>query len=116
MTGDTLSRVLSSLEQVSPEKATTVLQGLDEGWPSDYQVNLSESASRSLTKLLENLPLSGKSLVVKLAKNWGAKSLDSQVEKIVNALFVDASKVSNTENQRIEAAKLLVSLQPNQDS
>jgi uncharacterized protein len=116
ISGEALSKIVTSLEQVSPDKATTILQGFDEGWPSDYRVTLSESASRSLASLLENLPLGGKSLVAKLAKNWGAKALDGQVEKIVNALLADADKASNSDNQRIEAAKLLVSLQSNQDS
>jgi putative membrane-bound dehydrogenase-like protein len=111
-----LDALLAELTKASDEKIVSVLQGLERGWPSDHTIKLAYATSQSLGSLLEKLPLHGKSLLVQLAENWGATALQGQIAAVNRDLIDVAMNAAQEPKQRLEAAKLMVVMQPNDPS
>jgi hypothetical protein len=114
-TADQIGSVLSGIKSAKPDHATTVLEGLARGWPSDYSVQISNAVGDQLVASMESLPPSGKSLLVQLASRWGASSLKGHIEKIAGELFGMLKDDQGDAARRIDAAKQLVIMQSTDD-
>ncbi len=111
-----LDGLLAELSNASNEKVVVILQGLERGWPSDHSITIADATSQRLGIVLEKLPLNGKSLLVLLAENWGASALQGQIATVNRELLSVSMNSSQDPKQRIEAAKLMVVMQPNESS
>jgi uncharacterized protein len=111
-----LDRLLAELVMSPNEKVVGILQGLERGWPSDHTIKISDTTAQSLGKVLDNLPLNGKSLLVQLAEHWGATALQGQIASVNRDLIAVAMNSAQETKQRLEAAKLMVIMQPNEAS
>ncbi len=111
-----LDELLAELANASNANLIVVLQGLERGWPSDHTIKIDETTAKALGSVLEKLPLNGKSLLVQLAEHWGATTLQGQIATVNRDLLAVAMNDSQNAKQRIEAAKLIVVMQPNEAS
>ena len=111
-----LHGLLAEFANASNEKVMVVLQGLERGWPRDHNIQVDDMTAKALVSVLEKLPLNGKSLLVQLAENWGAKALQGQIEAINRDLLALVLNSSKETKERIEAAKLMVVMRPNEAS
>jgi hypothetical protein len=110
--GNALAALLVRLPEAPPAFAAAALAGLARGWPKGTPAALGAEADAALVKLVATLPADVQGQVVTLARHAGSKALDSQVNRISEALIA-AIDITNAEDAaRIEAAERLVQLRP----
>lgn len=98
--------------EVPPQVATELLVALEEGWPSDHSLQLAEADQPALWRLLEQLPVSHKGLLIRLAPRWGLSELEQQLAGIGEQLLEVAEDIQLEDAQRGEAAVQLIGLFP----
>ncbi len=100
----------------NPQVTAAVIAGLVKGWPRNYSVKLSESASRNIVDqwLAGELPLEVKSQVIQLAGSLGIASLDQAIASIRKELMDQLTDATQDTLKRVSAAKQMVSLEPEQ--
>jgi putative membrane-bound dehydrogenase-like protein len=108
--------LLAALQDANAENAMVVMQGLERGWPADLKLQLEPAAGQMLGRILEKLPVNGKGLLLRLAGNWGSEALEGQLEKISRELLAVVSNAKADSMQRVEAAKMMVLMQPQEES
>ena len=108
---DELDRLITILAS-NATLAEHVLAGLAAGWPRGYEVELSAESEAALFGLLEKLPAGGQSQLLRLATTWGARGLEEHLAQIAAALMASVTSSDAEVGARIEAARQLVSLQP----
>ncbi len=107
-----IDRIVPLLAAADPLVVENILAGLASGWPRNYEIELSEAADQGLLNLLDGLPSSGQAQLIRLAGLWGAKGLDAHLEQIAGALLAAVHEESSQIDERLQAARQLVALQP----
>jgi uncharacterized protein len=115
-TADQMKALFAAMERGSIDRAQSVLRGLSRSWPSGYEVQVDDATGQSMISILEKLPVGGKSEMIQLAARLGAASMKEQIRKISEQLLSVATSGETTSENRIEAAKQLVAMQPLDDS
>ncbi|MFO0924959.1 MAG: PVC-type heme-binding CxxCH protein [Pirellulales bacterium] len=115
-TADQFGKLLAAIDQAEGQNAFVVLDGLAKGWPNEHEIQVDEATGANLVKVLEKLPVSGKSVLVQLAGRLGARSMKDQIEKIANQLLVIVDSDAAKASERIDAARQLIIMQPSQDA
>jgi putative heme-binding domain-containing protein len=98
----------------SPAVAASFLNGLVVGWPKDYTISVSDKCRDRLLEQWLNgtLPIESKSQVLQLAATVGIKDLGPGLTKIQKELSDVFANESESDSNRIAAAKQSVVLQP----
>src|SRR5690606_18483593 len=90
------------------------LAGLGNGWPKDHTISISREAEQALVSLLEQVPDGTKGELIRLGMLWGSKALEKQASQILARLGQTMKNPRATDAQRIDAARQLVALRPQQ--
>ncbi len=93
-----------------------ILQGFERGWPQDHALRIDAAAADALVTVMERLPINGKSLVIQLANRLGATTIQNKSETIRRELLAVVVNEKVDTKQRLEAAKMLVVMQPADDA
>ena len=112
---DSVNAVVQGLEKSAPAAAAAVVAGLVKGWPAGHRVDLSPQAEQSLSRLLAKLPAGSKGNLVRLGSNMGSRELEKFAGQIVTDLLAAAGDAKASDEQRIAAAKELVSFRAADD-
>lgn len=113
MTEHELGQLFLRLRKSSSTIAGAILTGIVEGWPRDYKTGLSDDAERALIEKLPQLNESARYKVLRLASLLGSKRLTEQVDVLLTDLAKRVQDDSLAENERIESARQLIRLGPN---
>jgi putative heme-binding domain-containing protein len=101
------------VEKANPQVTGAVIQGLAKGWPKDYRLALPETATQGLVKhwLSGDLPLDSKGQVIQLAEALGVAKIDEAIASLRKELVDILNKDSLGIDQRLLAAKQMVTLE-----
>ena len=101
------------IEKSNPQVTGAVIQGLAKGWPKDYRLALPETATQGLVKhwLSGDLPLDSKGQVIQLAEALGVAKIDEAIASLRKELVDILNKDSLGIDQRLLAAKQMVTLE-----
>ena len=109
---DGVVATLSALTNASPVVATTVLEGLIEGWPSEKPVALNRADKQTLTTVMQALPESVRDRLLTLAVKWGQPDLfGTSVAAILDSLKQQVADTTLKETDRAAAARRLIGLE-----
>jgi putative membrane-bound dehydrogenase-like protein len=109
---DSVVATLSALPGASTVVATTVLEGLIEGWPTEKPVTLSTSDKQTLTTVMESLPETVRDRLLTLAVKWGQPDLfGASVTTILNSLKQQVADTALKDADRAAAASRLIGLE-----
>lgn len=104
--------LLTSLVQTSPRLAAAAVEGLSRGWQTDSVPKWQASLDEQLIALLARLPNGAKGHLVQLATQWGTNCLEPYADQIAQSLLAAASNESRSDANRLESARQLISLHP----
>lgn len=105
--------VVAMLGTTDRRIAGAVIGGLNQGWPDNATVKLSEQVERPLLKLLERLPAAEQGMLVKLARGWGSEKFESYATRINQSLLAEVDDDAKSIDDRIEAARQLLEFSAN---
>ncbi len=102
----------------NPAVTTSVIAGLNKGWPRDYRISLPEATSNAFVThwLKGDLPLEAKGQVIQLAGALGVQKLEDAVAAIREELLKRLKQGDLTSDQRLAAAKQMVLLEPSSEA
>jgi uncharacterized protein len=110
--GDSISGLLASLAESERAMSEAILRGLARGWPKSRTVAVDEQGQQVLKKLATELSPVARGHLVRLVGLWGNQALDRLGAEIAAACMATARDNSLTEARRIDAARQLVELRP----
>ncbi|WP_438269990.1 PVC-type heme-binding CxxCH protein [Paludisphaera mucosa] len=96
--------------------AERVVVGEARGWPADRKPTLDAAAEQALAGLLDRLPSEGRGRLVFLGSRWGSEAMKRASEDVAKALLARVGDDSKPERDRIEAAREVVELRPEDDA
>ena len=102
---------VASLSKATPGNAAVVIEGLSSGWPADAKPTMDDELEDRLEALVEQLPVENRGDLLKLASIWGSERLAKYAEEIISDLLGKVDDEAATNQERLEAAKQLVSFQ-----
>jgi putative membrane-bound dehydrogenase-like protein len=109
-----IGKLLVDAKDAHPQVVSTILAGLDKGWPRDRApTGLREEQEIALTNLLKTLPATEQSTVISLARKLGSEKLDKYAEEIAATLLTTVQNDKVEDAVRITAAKQLVEFRKN---
>ncbi len=114
-TGQQVDVLLQAMQKGSESLSVAVLEGITAGWQDGHDVQISAASGDALIAILDKLPVAAKGQVVQLASHLGADALKDQVARIAAQLFELMSNDESSIELRLDAAKQLVALQPEDD-
>ncbi len=106
-----LEKLLTSLDQATPQLLELVIRGLIEGWPRDHRLKATPELEKTLTALLERVPAASRGKLLQLATLCGSTALDAYAREIIDALLKTAANSETDIPARVAAAKEAVSFQ-----
>lgn len=111
-----LSDVVIALGKAGhPAAAVAVVNGLAAA-PAGRGGKLTPEAEAAFVRVLGRLPGVAQGRALKLAQAWGAKGLDAQLAGIVDRLIAAVSDPRTADAARVDAAKQVVELRPDDDA
>ncbi len=112
-TDEELNSLLAAVAKAPATVAETLLAGLAEGWPRDHKNKISAEVEQSLLKRLPDLPAGTRGQMVRLAtSSWGSEAFAAHIGEIAKSLLSVVSDAAKSDEQRVEAGKLLVDFLP----
>lgn len=107
---------LLAAKDAKPEVAAAVVNGLAAGWPAGKPPKLTPELEADIGSLLAKVPGTSRGKLTKLAAAWGVKGLDVQLAEITRTALATVGDVKATDAARIDAAKQIVELLPDDDA
>ncbi|MCD8535335.1 MAG: c-type cytochrome, partial [Verrucomicrobia bacterium] len=109
---DSIVSTLAALNGVSPNVATSVLDGLKDGWPGDISPELSISEKQQLEKVMDSLPEIVRDRLLSLGEQWKVPGLfEGRMAAIVASLRGQVADEKSSAAQRSAAAKRWIMLE-----
>jgi putative membrane-bound dehydrogenase-like protein len=108
-----IGRIFSEADTRDPLVVSTILSGLEKGWPRGKKVALREREEAALGNFLNLVPASEQSTVISLARKLGSEKLDKYAEEIAATLLTTVQNDKVEDAVRITAAKQLVEFRKN---
>jgi putative membrane-bound dehydrogenase-like protein len=106
-----LEAMLTDLASAEPMVIDAALQGLVEGLPARFDIELTDGLDKALVQLLDATSGQQRGKVVRVASICGSKSLESYTKEIVDSLLKVVADSDAPANDRINAAKEAISFQ-----
>ena len=110
-----IEKILTSMRHGQAEVAEAIFTGLSNGWPKNYEFQLTPNSEALIEPILARLSTAGKSQFVKIAMAWNSRSIERQAQKITEALLAEVKNVKLSDEHRIRAAQDLIGLRPIDD-
>lgn len=111
----TIESLLASLASADPRLTAAIVDGLNEGWPSESPFPNTASAQDTVKLLLARLPIEDKVRLARLAMRGG----NSEMQQVLNQLTKDLLNRIQDEKlpseKRVSSAELMVAVQPADD-
>jgi putative heme-binding domain-containing protein len=111
--GEDATRLLAALAAADSKWAGAVLAGLKAGWPEGHALPLDDHAAVALQQLRQRLSLEDQIQLVGLELRSGSPEAQAHVERLAGSLFEQLENAAQPDSKRIEAAEMLIALQPN---
>ncbi len=112
-TDEQLNTLLAAVAKAPPNVAETLVAGLTAGWPRDHKNQIATEVEQSLLKRLADLPAGTRGQLVRLAtSSWNSAEFDAHIGEITKSLQAIVNDAKQTDEQRIESAKLLIDFVP----
>lgn len=108
----TVNPLIASLADADPRVVEAVIAGLIKGWPKDRPATLEPKAEEALAAVLPRLSPGAKGQLLRLATSWGSRHFESSAAEVGKSLLADVGNERLPEDQRIAAAKQLISFRP----
>ena len=109
---DSIVSTLTALKGAAPEVATTVLDGLRAGWPTETTPTLTDADKQQLETVMEELPENVRDRLLSLGERWEIPGLfTGRMEAIVATLKAQVSDANAADETRAAAAKRWIALQ-----
>ena len=103
-----IGELLVAATSADPQAASTILGGIEKGWPRTKQAKLTDEHEKALAGLLKVVPATEQSTVISLARKLGSQKLDKFAEEIATTLLATVQDEKATDTARVTAAKQLV--------
>ncbi|MBD3675066.1 MAG: ThuA domain-containing protein [Planctomycetaceae bacterium] len=103
-----MNQLLVGLKGSDSGLLLTVLSGLSEGWPKDYEIQINDQAQDALLGWIEKLPPGAKGQLIALAPKWGTDRLEKYAIEIVDDLMQQVENEERSAEDRVESARSLV--------
>jgi putative membrane-bound dehydrogenase-like protein len=114
--GAQLLSLLRAATKAAPELAESLVAGIAAGWPRAKTLTLPADSGTLITTLLGRLSADGRGRLIKLATTWGVAGLENQLRELAQAAQKTLADMQSSDAERTAAARLLVELQPQDDS
>lgn len=112
---DSIVSTIGSLQGAPAGMIEAALDGLAAGWPEDVKPSFSSRDQEALASLMSQMPESGRDRLVSLANRWGLPDLfAAEVSKITAQLRRRLLDARASDNERAEAARRLIGLDPSE--
>ncbi|MFL5342416.1 MAG: PVC-type heme-binding CxxCH protein [Gemmataceae bacterium] len=111
-----VSELLVQIAQKKGRACDIVISGLAAGWPTSRHIVLTADAEKAVAKLVTDLPSVSRAKLLRLASIWGVKGLDAQLGQLTTGLCTTLADAKSDDDARIDAAKQLVALRPEDDA
>lgn len=108
-----VGKLLVAATTADPQAASTILAGLDKGWPRGKKAKLNDEQELALASLLKIVPATEQSTVISLARKLGSEKLDKYAEEIAATLLTTVQNDKVEDAVRVTAAKQLVEFRKN---
>jgi putative membrane-bound dehydrogenase-like protein len=103
-----IGNLLLAATSAKPPVASTILAGLEKGWPRGEQAKLTDDQELALATLLKKVPAAEQSTVISLARKLGSQKLDQFAGEIAAALLKTVEDTEAEDSARVTAARQLV--------
>jgi hypothetical protein len=113
---DGIGKLFVALAGGNPAVLAPIVGGLLRGWPKQLKANLNPAAEDALGRLFKRLDAGGQAQLLNLASKLGSDGLGKHAEEIVARLMATASNAKTSDDERVAAARELVSLQADHES
>lgn len=110
---DTIDALVALLPQADRRAVSAILDGLSRGWQRGVVPELSDDAEAGLVDLMPRLPVQSQAVLLKLASAWKTERLAEAVTAVVEALAESVLDEEEPDERRINAARTLIELRPN---
>jgi putative heme-binding domain-containing protein len=108
-----IGRLLSSAKTRDPLVISTIISGMEKGWPRAKKVKLLDEEEAALAGFLKLVPSAEQSIVISLARKLGSEKLDKFAEEIAATLVATVQNDKAEDAARVTAAKQLVEFRKN---
>ena len=108
-----IGKLLIAATSADPQAASTILAGLDKGWPRAKKAKLTDDQDLALASLLKSVPSTEQSTVISLARKLGSEKLDKFAAEIATSLLSTVQNDKAEDTARVTAAKQLVEFRKN---
>lgn len=116
---DAMSELLRSLavgdtkqDSGSDRNLDAVVNGLTAGWGNDHVIVLGDSVNDSLRQVFNRASGTGKASLARLAAKWSNRSLESEIQTILDDFLQLVEQEDLPVKERLEAASQLIQLAP----
>jgi putative membrane-bound dehydrogenase-like protein len=110
--GDAVRQLIASLATADPAWAGAVVAGLKAGWPEGRPLPQGGDSADVLRRLRERLSFEDQIHLVGLEVRSGSPAAQAQVERLTGSLFAQLEDPARATPQRIQAANMIVALNP----
>jgi uncharacterized protein len=106
---------LTALAGGEPATVDAILKGLVRGWPKDRPARLDPASEQVVSRLALELGPAARGQLVRLVDLWGSHALEGIGAEIARSLLAAARAESASDSARVDAARQLVELHPQDD-